>query len=61
MMRLQTRLLLVMALVAAVFTQLPRAVDPQDSSRIRGSGRRRRSHRLERKRRRGRHCGMHSS
>jgi hypothetical protein len=29
MMRLQTRLLLVMALVAAVFTQLPRAVDPQ--------------------------------
>ncbi len=28
-MRLQTRLLLVMALVAAVFTQLPRAVDPQ--------------------------------
>jgi hypothetical protein len=29
MMRLQTRLLLVMALVAAVFTPLPRAVDPQ--------------------------------
>jgi len=29
MIRLQTRLLLVMALVAAVFTQLPRAVDPQ--------------------------------
>jgi hypothetical protein len=29
MMRLQTRLLLVMALVAAVFTQLPRAADPQ--------------------------------
>jgi hypothetical protein len=29
MMRLQTRLLLVMALVAAVFTQLPRVVDPQ--------------------------------
>ena len=29
MMRLQTRLLLVMALVAAVFTELPRAVDPQ--------------------------------
>src|SRR5215510_12302664 len=28
-MRLQTRLLLVMALVAAVFTELPRAVDPQ--------------------------------
>ena len=29
MKRIQTRLLLVMALVAAVFTQLPRAVDPQ--------------------------------
>jgi hypothetical protein len=29
MMRLQTRFLLVMALVAAVFTPLPRAVDPQ--------------------------------
>jgi hypothetical protein len=29
MMRLQTRLLLVMALVAAVFTPLPRMVDPQ--------------------------------
>ena len=29
MIRLQTRLLLVMALVAAVFTQLPRAVDPR--------------------------------
>ena len=32
-----------------------------DSSRIRSSGRRRRSHRLERKRWRGRHCGLHSS
>ena len=60
MIRLQTRLLLVMALVAAVFTRLPvRWILRLDlHSRLR---RRRCSHRLERKRGRGRHCGMHRS